>query len=623
MNGDFSILGISKMAFMRIREGSQVWVGGRQAVITHVVNADQVIVRSLDTGTVEQVLVRSLRSAIGPLTEQRPRPDLSLIPQEDWAVAQKRYETLQPLLGAEKVDAGLLKEVAAAAGRHQATIYRWLKRYKQEAEQTALIPAKKGALPGSGRLAPEVEAIINAAIKERFLARNRLKSTHLHREVATKCRSANLPMPHVNTIRARISRLEPRAAVEARFGKRAAREQFEPIKGEFPGADAPLAVVQIDHTKLDIVVVDEIKREPLCRPWFSVAIDVFSRVVVGFYISLEAPSAAATGMCLAAAILPKDALLAKWGITTPWPVWGKMALIHCDNGKDFRGAMLSAACQQYGIGLEFRPGRQPHYGGHIERLMGTFAGEIHTLPGTTFANTNERKGYDSEKYSALTIGELELWIARYVVEVYHQTPHSGIDGLVPIRKYEEGIAKSGLPDMCTNEEQLRLDFMPLEKRSVTVNGIVIDKIAYFHGVLRPWINAKEKNGGRRRFVVRRDPRDISVVHFFDPELKQYFSVPYRDTSHPPISVWELREVQRRLREQGRDSVNEDVIFRAYEEMRKIEDAAVNKTKEMRRNIGRRSARQAQPPPSAPSAIARNAALWEEEIQPFGEVVIPE
>ena len=79
-----------------------------------------------------------------------------------------------------------------------------------------------------------------------------------------------------------------------------------------------------------------------------------------------------------------------------------MTAIHCDNGKDFRGAMLRQACQQHGVELMFRPVRQPHYGGHIERLMGTFAREVHTLPGTTFANPGERKGYDSERHSALT-----------------------------------------------------------------------------------------------------------------------------------------------------------------------------------------------------------------------------
>jgi putative transposase len=614
------------VGFLRISVGDRVFAGDCEAIITQVVSADQVIIREITTGAVQQVPIRILRPATQLPPESPPelqrRTDLSLVSNEDWAVAQMRYQAVKPLLEAPRISSQVLKEVAASTGRHQATIYRWLQRYKQEGQQTALIPAKRGVDPGHSRLQLEVEAIISSAIKERYLTRNRVKVTQLHRDVALKCRTAGLPAPHVNTVRNRISYIEPRTLVEGRAGKRAAREQFEPIKGHFPSADRPLAVVQIDHTKLDLIVVGEVDRKPLTRPWLTVAIDVFSRVVAGFYLSLEAPGAASTGMCVACAILPKDNLLARWGITTRWPVWGRMLALHCDNGKDFRGSMLRQGCEQYGIELLFRPVRQPHYGGHIERLMGTFAREIHTLPGTTFANPGERKDYDSEKHSALTISELELWMARYIVEIYHQRPHAGLDGRTPISVYEQRVTTTGLPERCTSEEQLRLDFMPLEQRSVTVNGIVVDNIAYFHDVLRPWINTKE-NGCRRRFPVRRDPRDISVVHFFDPELKQYFAIPYRDTSHPAISVWELREIRRRLRQQGRDSAKEDVIFSAYQQMRTIEDTAVNKTKEMRRNIERRNSRPTHPASAASSSIGADAVLWEEEIQPFSEVVIPE
>ena len=59
--------------------------------------------------------------------------------------------------------------------------------------------------------------------------------------------------------------------------------------------------------------------------------------------------------------------------------------------------------------------------------------------------------------------------------------------------------------------------------------------------------------------VRRDPRDISVVFFYDPELKQYFNIPYRETSRPAISLWEWREAQRRLKEQGNFKPDEEII----------------------------------------------------------------
>jgi putative transposase len=104
----------------------------------------------------------------------------------------------------------------------------------------------------------------------------------LHRDVALKCRAAGLAAPHVNTVRNRIWPIGPRGPIR----KACYREQFEPIKGHFPSEDRPLATVQIDHTKPDLTVVDEVDRKPLARPWFIVAIDVFSRVVAGFYLSL-------------------------------------------------------------------------------------------------------------------------------------------------------------------------------------------------------------------------------------------------------------------------------------------------------------------------------------------------
>jgi putative transposase len=58
-------------------------------------------------------------------------------------------------------------------------------------------------------------------------------------------------------------------------------------------------------------------------------------------------------------------------------------------------------------------------------------------------------------------------------------------------------------------------------------------------VLRRWINAPDPDDPRlkRNFVFKRDLRDISQLYFYDPEVKQYSVVPYRDTSRPAISIW--------------------------------------------------------------------------------------
>jgi putative transposase len=141
-------------------------------------------------------------------------------------------------------------------------------------------------------------------------------------------------------------------------------------------------------------------------------------------VSFDPPGALAVGLCLAHAILPKDTWLARHEINTPWPVWGIMDAVHADNAKEFRGSMLHKACEEYRIDLHWRPVARPHFGGHIERLLGTLNHEIHTLPGSTFSNPVARGTYDSEQHAAMTLSEFERWLSILIVEIYHQRLHS-------------------------------------------------------------------------------------------------------------------------------------------------------------------------------------------------------
>ena len=221
--------------------------------------------------------------------------------------------------------------------------------------------------------------------------------------------------------------------------------------------------------------------------------------------------------------------------------------------------------------------------------------EIHSLPGTTFSNTRARGDYDSDGKAIMTLTEFERWLATYIVEVYHQRTHSSL-GMSPVAKLKEGVFGSGtkpgagLPPKIVDEARLRLDFMPFVERTVQDYGVVIDDIHYYHDVLRRWINATEpgKAKVRRKFMFRRDPRDISTIWFYDPELMTYYPIPYRDTSHPPISIWELNEAKGMVQGSGSDEDTERAIFKAYDRMRQIEEQAKGKTKAVRRAAQRRS-----------------------------------
>jgi hypothetical protein len=90
-----------------------------------------------------------------------------------------------------------------------------------------------------------------------------VRSTSL--EVARRCREAQLRAPNANTVRVRIVAIPPRERLSRRSHRKAAVDQFAPQAGVFDSAQRPLDLMQIDHTKLDIIVVDDEQRLPIGR----------------------------------------------------------------------------------------------------------------------------------------------------------------------------------------------------------------------------------------------------------------------------------------------------------------------------------------------------------------------
>ena len=619
-----------------IKPGEVVGHNGNNHIITHVLDIESVLAKDTETGDTQRLKVHELTSPVPEHPTQRaPERDLAVIADEDWQTAQQRFSIIRPLLESAGKNVEEVDNQARIAGVHRATIYRWIEAYQTTGLVSSLVPKSRPGGKGKSRLSDETEALMNVTIEDFYLHKQKRSVKKTCEEVSRRCRMANLIPPHYNTVRNRITILSERIKLEKRSGAKVAAQKFEPAVGAFPGGDWPLAIVQIDHTLLDIQLVDDIDRMPIGRPWITLAIDSFSRMVMGMYVSFDPPGALSTGLCIAHAVLPKEKWLAKHDITNSWPVWGLMSVVLADNAKEFRGDMLKKACLEYKIELRWRPVGKPRYGAYIERLMGTFGEEIHTLPGTTFSNLQERGEYDSEAHAAMTLSEFETWLANFITGIYHQRLHSGI-GMSPIKKFEEGILGTsselgiGLPPKVADEERLRLHLMPFVERTVQRYGIMLDDIHYYHNVLGPWINAADSKNPRkkRHFIIRRDPRDISVIFFYDPEIQTHYEIPYRDNSRPPISLWELKAIKKRIADEGREDIDENLIFETYAKMRVMEEDAVKLTKKQRRQRQRRKTNSnALAPFSAnvapykelPATMEPPVTVQTDKIKPFDEL----
>jgi len=590
--------GISN-AFFRARPGQRVRFGDRTFQITHLLSVDSVLAVDMETRESERLRIESVRpleatdaESPGTAPDAPPSQDIALCDEEEWAEAQRRFLAIKPLLENPIRTRKDAQRLAERQRVHVATLYSWLKRYQDADHVSALVPSRPGRKAGSRFLSPEQERVIESAIEDLYLNRQRHKPTDIAEEVARRCRLAKIDSPHPNTVRKRIAALKPAHALRRRGHRDLARNRYAPIVDHFR-ASHPLALVEIDHTEADIVVIDEMHRKPIGRPWLTLAVDVYSRMIVGLYLAFEPPSAASVGMCLAHALCPKREYLAELDVSGEWPVWGVMSGVMVDNAKEFRGRVLKRACEEYGIDLQWRPVLLPHYGGHVERLMGTVGRELHKLPGTTFSNPAKRRGYDSDAHAAMTLKELERHLVDFIVNVYHRRVHSEL-GVPPKKRWEQGVLGdgarpgTGIFPIPADPLRIRLDFMPYFERSVQQYGIQIDNIAYYDPVLDPHINAADPDRpkSKRQFLVRRDPRDISKIYFLDPVDHRYAAVPYRNIGLPAMSAWELRAIQGALKAEGRREVDEALIFEALNRMRSRVEEAKRKTKAARRQSAR-------------------------------------
>lgn len=570
-------------------------------IVRRFVSATRVSIRDPLTNVSREADLVDLR--VRGSVQRREQLDLKAIEPSRLDQATERYQIIKPLIDSGGRSVAEVDSVAKAAGVARSTIYRWIKVF-ESGQVLSNLMRKSRSDAGTKRLPEAVEKIMADVISSYWLKLERRSAAVAHREVERLCRAKRLKPPSIVTFVKRLEEVD-RAEVAKRREGVAAAEKLGLIKGTVPFADRPYGLIQIDHTLVDLHLVDEVHRVWIGRPWLTLAIDVYSRAVAGYYVSFDPPGTLGTGICLANAILSKKAMLARLGLTFDYPCMGKPGVVHLDNAKEFHGKTLEHACQEYGIDLMFRKVKTPRYGAHIERYLGTLMAEIHALPGTSFSNTQDRGEYDAEGKAAMTLREFELWLANLILGIYHNREHKGI-GSSPLAKYtgayvnEDSLGMNMPIEVVTNEERLRIDFLPMFEPTVQTYGIKIDHICYQSDVLRRWVGAtdpKDKKK-RRKFICRRDPRDISYILFFDPDAKTYFRIPYRDLSHPPISLWELRAIRTHLQSLGRGTVNEGEIFRALNEMRRIEDEAQRTTKKVRHSNSAKRAKRRQESPKA-------------------------
>lgn len=571
-----------------IKPNSYVKYKNLEYKITQLLNFNEVIGIDVVTKKAKLLPIAEL-SSIEPskdINAESISKDISEINDSEYKEAKRRYEAILPLLE-KNLSRKDSVEYSKKIGIHFTTLYRWQERYKSTGTILGLISNKVGAKKGNTRLNNEIEILIKRIIDNYYLTIQKPSIQSVVDKVLAECKRMNIIAPHSNTIRNRIESITEYEKLKKQGNRGIARTKYEPAPNKFE-ADYPLQLIEIDHTPCDIILVDDEHRLPIGRPWITVAIDIYSRMIVGYYLSMNAPSVTSVGMCVSNTILPKDTLLAKFDVNSNWNVWGFPETIHVDNGADFRAEAVKKAGLAHGINIEFRPVGRANFGGHIERVIGTLMHEIHNLPGTTFSNIKQRGEYDSDANASMTFFEFEKWLVTFITKIYHKRVHNSLF-LTPEQQWEEGLFGDensiGFIQKPSSNSTIILDFLPIYERTIQKNGVNIDGLNYYEHVLRTKINQTE-NGKKKQFIFKRDPRDIRYVWFYEESTKEYFKIPVANQNMPSMTAWEFDSIKTNLKNKGLKRVNQDAILEAREELHNQIQLSVKNSKKARRDSQR-------------------------------------
>lgn len=415
------------------------------------------------------------------------------VPGEYLDIATQRLEALRPYL-----EHGL----APRTRTHQ----RWLARYN-EARSTrgdgllGLVPSY-GAADHERRVAPQALECAHAVIKEVVITPERRPYHSGYKIYVGRCEAAGIKPVSQPTYRAEIARLTTNRSIRRRLGRKVANALQVPRPiSPFPvHGDRAFERVHIDHTLLDVTLRDSLNGDELGRAWLTLAIDAYTRRIVGHVLTFAPPSAATVMLALRDIVARYQRL---------------PAVLILDNGSEFRSSYLQMTAAAFAVTLDYRPPMDPRFGSVIETCFGKLNRDlIHFLRGNTVGRKDVRSQdpeHDASHLAIWTLPALEDNLSAYFYKVYDEMRSPSL-GLSARERFEQSVREAGVSERetITDDFDFRVMTAPAIPQQVRVGrqGVKAKRMRY-------WCEAFARPAARGAIVdVRWEPFNRAVAYAF-------------------------------------------------------------------------------------------------------------
>jgi putative transposase len=339
-----------------------------------------------------------------------------------------------------------------------------------------------------------------------------------------------IPIISYTAFNQRIKSLPPYQAAVARHGKFLADQWYAYCSSHIPPTRI-LERVEIDHSPLDLILLDDELLIPIGRPYLTLLVDVFSGCVLGFHLSYKSPSYVSVSKAIVHAVKPKSLPNLDVKLQNNWPCFGKIENLVVDNGAEFWSKSLEHACKEAGINIQYNSVRKPWLKPFVERFFGMinkcFLSEF---PGKTFSNILEKEDYNPKKDAIMRFSTFIEEFQRWIVDVYHQNTNTR-ETRIPIKRWQEGFDAFPPLEMTLEEEELFKVLMFItDERTLTGNGFKYDDIKYDSTALADYRKKYPQTSDSIKKIIKIDPDDLSSIYAYLPELNGYLEVPTTDKS---------------------------------------------------------------------------------------------
>ncbi|KAF6700425.1 MULTISPECIES: TnsA endonuclease N-terminal domain-containing protein [Bacillus] len=437
--------------------------------------------------------------------------------QADYEIANKRYELVRKKLNGE------LNENNDVPFR---TIRDWTKKFK-EAQllygngYLGLIPKNKDRGNRISKLPIESIELMNEYIEKDYETNKQKSMRVVYGSLINACEEKGIIAPSYKTFTNYI-KVRPKALkIEKRKGKRAAynyNQFYWELELKTPRhGERVFHVCHIDHTELDIELVDSKTNKSLGRPWLTLMTDAYSRKILSFFLTFDPPSYRSVMMVM------RDCVRRHSRVPQ---------IVVVDNGKEFSSVYFETLLAYFEITKKSRPPAKSRFGSVIERMFGTTNTMfIYNLKGNTLIMKDVRqvtKSVNPKTHAVWTIKDLYGYLNKWFEDVYHKLSHPAL-GQTPLECFEQSFAISGSREfkLIRYDDEFKVLTLPSTSKGTAKvhvgRGVKIDYKYYW---CNEFSNPKVEN---TNVAVRYDPYDISIAYAYVNNkwikcISEYYSI---------------------------------------------------------------------------------------------------